>query len=83
MDDNRTDRGMLAVLTLHLICCAGPLLIFGVISLGSALTWQRVIGAIPYLALFGVLVGAAILYYYFAHGCRRCSRAPDEPRREP
>lgn len=80
MDDRSTNRGMYAMLTLHLICCGAPLLIFGVVSAGSVLSWQRVSTALPYLAIVGGLFAAGALYYYFAHGCRRC--ANPRPERE-
>lgn len=79
MDDRSKAAKTFAALTLHLLCCGAPLVLFAILSIGSSVSWQRFAGALPSLAILGSVFAAGGLYYYFAHGCRRCA-LPDDKR---
>ena len=67
------DASLKWVALLHVVCCGGGLLVFGLISAGTVIPLAFLARAVPYLAVAGMVLAAGALVWFFQ---RRCSSCP-------
>lgn len=68
------DRSVKAFALLHLVCCAGPLLVYALYALGAVALGSLIANSALFLGIAGAVLSAIALTYYFKRGCATCPR---------